>query len=71
MPAHLATPAGELRANGHDVVCVDLAVDDWDPSVLDGVDRVAISATMHTAMRLRACLFWGKNTRRDALQRAP
>jgi hypothetical protein len=51
-PLHLAVPAGELRANGHEVVCVDLAVDDWDPRVLDGVDRVAISATMHTAMRL-------------------
>jgi hypothetical protein len=51
-PVHLATPAGELRANGHEVVCVDLAVDDWDAALLDGVDRVAISATMHTAMRL-------------------
>ena len=51
-PVHLAVPAGELRANGHEVVCVDLAVDDWDPAVLDGVDRAAISATMHTAMRL-------------------
>jgi len=51
-PVHLAVPAGELRANGHDVVCVDLAVDDWDPRLLDGVDRVAVSATMHTAMRL-------------------
>ena len=51
-PVHLAVPAGELRANGHDVRCVDLAVDDWDPAVLEGVDRVAISAHMHTAMRL-------------------
>jgi len=51
-PVHLAVPAGALRAAGHDVRCVDLAVEDWDPAVLDGVDRVAISATMHTATRL-------------------
>ena len=51
-PVHLAVPAGELRANGHDVRCIDLAVDDWDPAVLEGVDRVAISAHMHTATRL-------------------
>jgi hypothetical protein len=51
-PLHVAVPAGELRARGHDVVCVDLAVDPWDPSVLDGVDRVGISVPMHTATRL-------------------
>src|SRR5688572_27549553 len=51
-PVHLAVPAGELRARGHDVRCVDLAIEPWDPSVLDGVDRVAISVPMHTAMRL-------------------
>lgn len=51
-PVHLAVPAGELRAHGHDVRCVDLSVDRWDPAVLDGVDRVAISAPMHTATRL-------------------
>jgi hypothetical protein len=51
-PINVAIPAGELRANGHDVRCVDLAIEPWDPSVLDGVDRVAISVPMHTAMRL-------------------
>jgi hypothetical protein len=51
-PVHLAVPAGELRARGHDVVCLDLAVDAWDPAVLAGVDKVAISLTMHTATRL-------------------
>ena len=51
-PVHLAVPAGELRANGHDVRCVDLSIDPWDPAVLDGVDRVAISVPMHTATRL-------------------
>ncbi|HYD09623.1 MAG TPA: radical SAM protein [Acidimicrobiales bacterium] len=51
-PVHLAVPAGELRRRGHDVVCVDLAVDDWSPSVLDGADRLGVSVPMHTATRL-------------------
>lgn len=51
-PVHVAVPAGELRAAGHDVRCVDLAVDPWDPALLDGVDRVGISMPMHTASRL-------------------
>lgn len=51
-PVHLAVPAGELRARGHDVRCVDLSIDPWDPAVLNGVDRVAISVPMHTATRL-------------------
>ena len=51
-PVHLAVPAGELRALGHDVRCVDLSIDPWDPAVLDGIDRVAISVPMHTATRL-------------------
>ena len=51
-PVHLAVPAGELRASGHEVRCVDLSIDPWDPTVLDGVDRVAISVPMHTATRL-------------------
>src|SRR4051794_33437470 len=51
-PLHLAVPAGVLRARGHDVRCVDLAVDQWDPSLLDGIDKVAISVPMHTATRL-------------------
>src|SRR5687768_4186054 len=51
-PVHLAVPAGELRARGHDVRCVDLSIDPWEPGLLDGVDKVAISVPMHTAMRL-------------------
>jgi radical SAM superfamily enzyme YgiQ (UPF0313 family) len=51
-PLHVASPAGELRRRGHDVRCVDLAVDDWDPAVVDGVDAVAVSVPMHTATRL-------------------
>jgi radical SAM superfamily enzyme YgiQ (UPF0313 family) len=51
-PLHLAAPAGELERRGHAVRCVDLAVEDWDPSAVDDVDVVAVSVTMHTATRL-------------------
>ena len=51
-PINVANPAGELRANGHDVRCLDLGIEEWDSAVLDGIDRVAISVPMHTAMRL-------------------
>lgn len=51
-PLHVATPAGELRRRGHDVRCLDLAVQAWDPALLDGVDALAVSVPMHTATRL-------------------
>ena len=51
-PLHVASPAGVLRRRGHDVRCVDLAVDPWDPTMVDGVDAVAVSVPMHTATRL-------------------
>lgn len=51
-PLHVASPAGALRRRGHDVRCVDLAVEDWDPAVVDEVEVVAVSVPMHTATRL-------------------
>ena len=51
-PLHLAAPAGAIRAAGHEVRCVDLAVDDWDPAMVDGVDAMAVSLYMHTSLRL-------------------
>lgn len=51
-PLHVAAPAAELHRAGHDVRTVDLSVDPWDPSLLEGVDAVAVSVPMHTAMRL-------------------
>ena len=51
-PLHVASPAGVLRRRGHDVRCVDLAVEMWDTACIDGVDCVAISVPMHTATRL-------------------
>jgi radical SAM superfamily enzyme YgiQ (UPF0313 family) len=49
-PLHVASPAAALRAAGHDVRCVDLAVERWHD--VDWADRVAFSVPMHTAMRL-------------------
>jgi radical SAM superfamily enzyme YgiQ (UPF0313 family) len=51
-PLHVASPAGVLRRRGHDVRCVDLAIEPWDPGIVDGVDVVAVSVPMHTATRL-------------------
>lgn len=51
-PLHVASPAGALLRRGHDVACLDLSVQPWDPGHLDGVDALAISVPMHTAMRL-------------------
>jgi radical SAM superfamily enzyme YgiQ (UPF0313 family) len=51
-PVHVASPASALGAAGIDVRAVDLAVEPWDPALLEGVDAVAFSVPMHTAMRL-------------------
>jgi radical SAM superfamily enzyme YgiQ (UPF0313 family) len=49
-PLHVASPAAALRAAGHDVRCVDLAVERWRD--VDWAQRIAFSVPMHTAMRL-------------------
>jgi radical SAM superfamily enzyme YgiQ (UPF0313 family) len=51
-PVHVASPAGRLREAGHDVAALDLSVEDYDPQRVAWADAVAISAPMHTAMRL-------------------
>lgn len=51
-PLHVASPAAALIRRGHDAVCLDLSVQPWDPEHLEGVDALAISVPMHTAMRL-------------------
>ena len=51
-PLHVASPAAALRAAGHDVRCLDLAVESWDPELVEWAERVAFSVPMHTAMRL-------------------
>lgn len=51
-PLHVASPAARLAAAGHRVDSVDLSVDSFEDSILDGVEAVAVSVPMHTAMRL-------------------
>jgi hypothetical protein len=51
-PTGVAGPAAALRARGHDVRTLDLAVVDWDPGLAEWADLVAISVPMHTAARL-------------------
>jgi radical SAM superfamily enzyme YgiQ (UPF0313 family) len=51
-PLHVASPAAALRAAGHEVRCLDLAVERWDPAHVEWAERVAFSVPMHTAMRL-------------------
>ena len=51
-PLHLASPAARLIRDGHDVECLDLAVEDWDESRFERAGAVAFSVPMHTAMRL-------------------
>ena len=55
-PLGLASPAAVLRAAGHDVRCLDLAVESLEPAAFAGVDLVAISVPMHTAARLGLAL---------------
>ncbi len=51
-PLHLALAAARLRADGHAVDTVDVAVETFDWDALDRYDRVAFSVPMHTAMAL-------------------
>ena len=51
-PLHLASPAARLIGEGHDVKCLDLAVEEWDEPGFQTAEAVAFSVPMHTAMRL-------------------
>lgn len=51
-PLHLASPAARLLRDGHEVECLDLAVEEWDDPRLQRAEAVAFSVPMHTAMRL-------------------
>jgi radical SAM superfamily enzyme YgiQ (UPF0313 family) len=51
-PLHVASPAAALGAAGHEVRCLDLSVQPWDPAAVEWAERVAFSVPMHTAMRL-------------------
>lgn len=51
-PVHLASPASSLRAAGHEVRTVDLAIEDLRGEDVDWAQRIAVSVPMHTARRL-------------------
>jgi hypothetical protein len=55
-PLGLAAPAAYLRARGHEVRCLDIAVQQPDPDRFRDVDLIAISVPMHTAARLAMAL---------------
>jgi radical SAM superfamily enzyme YgiQ (UPF0313 family) len=62
-PLHVASPAAALRRAGHEVRCLDLSVQPWDPEALQWTQAVAFSVPMHTAMRLG--LSAGRRVRAD------
>ncbi len=51
-PLAAATAAAHLRVAGHDVRVRDLALEDWESSLIDWADRIALAVPMHTAMRI-------------------
>ena len=51
-PLAVAAPAARLRARSHDVRCLDLSVQPFDPDLVAWAERVALSVPMHTATRL-------------------
>jgi radical SAM superfamily enzyme YgiQ (UPF0313 family) len=51
-PLHVAAVAARLRERGHDVRCLDLSLEPWDPEIARWADRMAVSVPMHTAMRI-------------------
>ena len=55
-PLGLAAPAAVLRARGHEVRCLDLAVEAADPALFAQAGLVAVSVPMHTAARLGIAL---------------
>ena len=55
-PLGLAAPAAALRACGHDVRCIDLAVESPAADAFTDADLIGISVPMHTAARLGVAL---------------
>jgi len=51
-PLHAASPAGALRAAGHEVRCLDLSIQKLEGAALEWAEAVGVSVPMHTAMRL-------------------
>jgi pyruvate-formate lyase-activating enzyme len=55
-PLAVAEPAAILRSRGHDVRCLDLSVESWEPALATWADKVGFSVPMHTAARLARSL---------------
>jgi radical SAM superfamily enzyme YgiQ (UPF0313 family) len=51
-PLHVASPAGALRAAGHEVRCLDLSIEKLSLQAIRWADAAGVSVPMHTAMRL-------------------
>ncbi|MBM3138669.1 MAG: B12-binding domain-containing radical SAM protein [Chloroflexi bacterium] len=66
-PLGLAAPAASLRAAGHEVRTLDVAVAPAEQERFDDVDLVAISVPMHTAARLGVTLAAGLRRARPRL----
>jgi radical SAM family protein len=66
-PLHVASPAGALRARGHEVRAVDVSVQPWDRTLVDWADGVAFSVPMHTAMRMALPLAASVRSQRHGL----
>jgi radical SAM superfamily enzyme YgiQ (UPF0313 family) len=62
-PLHVASPAAALRRAGHELRCLDLSVQPWDPDAVQWAQAVGFSVPMHTAMRL--ALGAGRRVRRE------
>ena len=55
-PFGLASPAGWLRARGHEVTCLDLSREALDEAAIRAAEVIAFYVPMHTATRLAAGL---------------
>jgi radical SAM superfamily enzyme YgiQ (UPF0313 family) len=66
-PLHLASPAAALLAAGHEVRCLDLSLDPYEPELVDWAEAVAFSVPMHTAMRLAVRAAGAVRRRRPSL----
>jgi radical SAM superfamily enzyme YgiQ (UPF0313 family) len=51
-PLGVGAAAAALRDAGHEVRCVDLAVEPWDPGLVAWADRLGCAVPMHTATRI-------------------
>jgi hypothetical protein len=55
-PFGLASPVAWLREAGAEVVCLDVAVQELNPALVEGAGLVALYLPMHTATRLAVAL---------------